>query len=209
MHYEPRYAYPTIVWLHGAGSDERQLMRIMPIISMRNYVAVAPRGFASGADSEQGPLDWPQTPEHIHAAEQRVMEALEAARDRFSLNPKRVFIAGFDTGGTMAFRIAMNRPRQFAGVLSVGGVFPRSLHPLGQLTESRRLPLFLAVGRDSLVYPPQEACEDLRLFHSAGMSVTLRQYPNGQQLTPQVLRDIDRWIMEQIVPTTESAGAQG
>ena len=27
MHYEPGYAYPLIVWLHGPGGDERQLNR--------------------------------------------------------------------------------------------------------------------------------------------------------------------------------------
>ena len=43
LHYEPNYAYPLIVWLHGAQDDERQLKRVMPFISLRNYVAVAPR----------------------------------------------------------------------------------------------------------------------------------------------------------------------
>jgi phospholipase/carboxylesterase len=210
MHYEARYAYPLIVWLHGPGSDERQLMRIMPIVSMRNYVAVAPRGFQPpGTGQGRASLGWPQLPDYIQAAEQRVSEAIEAARRRFAVNPKRMFIAGFDSGGTMAFRIAMNRPWQFAGVLSIGGVFPRSLHPFRQLAEARRLPVFLAIGRDSLIYPPAEACEDLRLFHSAGMSVTLRQYPSGHQLTSQTLRDVDRWIIEQIAPMTESTGAQG
>lgn len=210
LHYEAKYAYPLLVWLHGPESDERELMRVMPLVSMRNYVAVAPRGFHSmEPDQEPTVLDWPQLPDYIQAAEQRVFDALEAARQRFTLHPQRVFIAGFDAGGTMAFRMAMNHPRQFAGVLSIGGAFPRTLHPFRQLTDARRLPVFLAVGRDSEGYSPTEACEDLRLFHSAGMSVTLRQYPNGQQLTPQVLRDVDRWIMEQIAPSADGNSAHG
>ena len=44
MHYEPNYAYPLLVWLHGPGDDERQLQRVMPLISLRNYMAVGPRG---------------------------------------------------------------------------------------------------------------------------------------------------------------------
>lgn len=210
LHYEAKYAYPLIVWLHGSESDERQLMRIMPLVSMRNYVAVAPRGFHSAeADQDPAALDWPQLPDYIQATEQRVFDAIEAARQRFTLNPKRMFIAGFDAGGTMAFRVAMNHPREFAGVLSVGGSFPRTLHPFRQLSDARRLPVFLAVGRDSECYAPAEACEDLRLFHSAGMSVTLRQYPTGHQLTPQMLRDVDRWIMEQISTAVAPQGPQG
>jgi phospholipase/carboxylesterase len=70
--------------------------------------------------------------------------------------------------------------------------------PFGRLTESRRLPVFLAVGRDSHVYPPDKACDDLRLLHAAGMSITLRQYPFGQELIEPMLRDVDRWIIEQL-----------
>ena len=42
LRYTPSYPYPLIVWLHGYGSDERQLVRVMPLVSMQNYVAVAP-----------------------------------------------------------------------------------------------------------------------------------------------------------------------
>ncbi len=81
LHYEPGYAYPLIVWLHGRGSDERQLPRIMPLVSMRNYVAVAPRGIratdAGGAAADA--CLWLQTDDHIQQAEQRVFDCIEAA----------------------------------------------------------------------------------------------------------------------------------
>jgi phospholipase/carboxylesterase len=92
----------------------------------------------------------------------------------------------------------MDDPGRFAGALSVGGAVPRGHTPLHRLTEARRLPVFLAVGRDSRLYSPDAACDDLRLLHAAGMSIILRQYPCGQELTQQMLRDVDRWIMEQI-----------
>ena len=41
MHYEPNYAYPLLVWLHGYASNEHELRQVMPQVSMRNYVAVA------------------------------------------------------------------------------------------------------------------------------------------------------------------------
>ena len=204
-HYEPNYAYPLIVWLHSSGNDERQLVRVMPTVSLRNYVAVAPRGFlAEDAASEREVYEWPQTREHIQEAESRIFEAIEAAQEKFHVALDRVFLAGFDSGGTMAFRVAMNSPSRFAGVLSICGAFPSGHTPFSQLTQARRLPVFLAVGRDSLDYPPPEACENLRLFHSAGMSVVLRQYPCAQQLTEQMLRDVDRWIIEQVTTGSES-----
>ena len=202
LHYEPKYAYPLLIWLHGPGlNDERQLVRIMPAISMRNYTAAAPRGFSrEGAEG----LDWPQDPQSIEFATHRVFDCIAAAQERFNIAAKRVFLGGFDSGGTMAFRIGLNHPESFAGVLSCGGALPRGHQPLGRLVAARSLPAFLALGRDSDVYGPERACEDLRLLHTAGVSVTLRQYPCGHELGEQMLRDVDRWVMEQITAPTET-----
>jgi phospholipase/carboxylesterase len=54
------------------------------------------------------------------------------------------------------------------------------------------------MGRDGRRYPPEEACADLRLLHAAGLSITMRQYPSADELSPQMLHDVDRWIMELI-----------
>lgn len=200
LHYEPNYAYPLLVWLHGPGDCETQLKRIMPLISMRNYVGIAPRGtWSDGESSLAVPrFSWRQHDDHTGLAEQRVVACIEAASDRFHVHRGRVFLAGYDCGGTMAFRLGLNRPDLFAGVLSIGGAFPRGNRPLMRLNRCRDVPLFLAHCRDSRVYPAAKVCEDLRLFHTAGMSVTLRQYPCGDELTTQMLGDLDSWIMGQV-----------
>ena len=200
MHYAPGYAYPLIVWLHGCGGDERQLQRVMPLVSMQNYVAVAPRGIEMPDEGETGRAcyGWMQTDEHIQQAEQRVFDAIELAGRKFHVSPTRVFLAGFDAGGTMAMRIAMSHPARFAGVLSLCGAFPTGRTPFCNLVAARRLGIFLATGRGSLEYPAAQVCEDLRLLHTAGLSITLRQYPCGHELMPQMLADVDRWIIEQI-----------
>ena len=199
LHYERGYAYPLIVWLHGPGCDERQLLRIMPLVSMRNYVAVAPRGVkikqAGGNDTDG--FGWPNTYEQIPQIEQHIFDAIQAASHKFHISEKRIFLAGFDSGGTMAFRVALSHPQHFAGIISLCGGLPVGRTPLANLTLARKLPIFISVGRHSTRYPAHEVCENLRLMHSAGMSVS-SQYPCGHELMPQMLNDIDRWIIEQI-----------
>ncbi|HEY2880805.1 MAG TPA: dienelactone hydrolase family protein [Pirellulales bacterium] len=217
LHYEANYGYPLLVWLHGSGDSERQLRRIMPHVSLRNYAAVAPRGTMqmspparesdvnSQTAAEESPHQrvpgyrWVQSPQHIAQAEQRVSAAIAAAREKFNIREDRIFLAGYECGGSMAFRIAMQNPDQFAGVLSLCGGFSRDHAPLANLDAIRQLPLFVASCRQGTYYPSEQVCDDLRLFHAAGMSITLREYPGEDGLSIATLADIDRWIMEQII----------
>ena len=203
VHYESAYAYPLLVWLHGNGDDENQLKRIMPLISLRNYIGLAVRGTCTTTTaSGRTKYTWSQARAHVALAEQAVFDAIELAGDRYHVSPDRVFIAGYDTGGTMALRLALSHPRRFAGVLSLGGELPTDRAPLGRIADARRLAVFLAYGRDSQKYPTSTVCENLRLLHSAGMQVALRQYPCGHELAAMMLGDMDRWIMEQITGQT-------
>jgi len=197
LHYEPNYSYPLIVWLHGPKDNEHQLRRIMPLLSLRNYAAIGPRATNAYADQTPG-FFWATQAGSVSAAERSVLDCLEVARSRFNVNPERVFLAGYDCGGTMAFEVGLRHPDKFAGVISLGGSFPTARPLLSSLPQLRKLPLFIAHGRDSAEYPVERLCEDLRLFHVAGMSVTVRQYPCGDELTTKMLQDLNLWIMERV-----------
>src|SRR5262249_32618545 len=135
LHYEQNYAYPLLVWLHGGGDSEKQLRRIMPLVSMRNYVAVAPRGTLEvphRAGSGSG-FQWSQTSQHIAQAEEGIGAAIAETCEKFNIRTDRIFIGGYESGGTMAFRIAAENPNQYAGVLSLCGPFPTQGAPLAKL----------------------------------------------------------------------------
>jgi phospholipase/carboxylesterase len=211
LHYEANYAYPLLVWLHGGGDSEQQLRRVMPLVSLRNYVSVAPRGTmqASGNAGKRAGFRWAQSPEHIAQAEHHVQAAIAAARERFNVRSDRIFLVGYESGGTMALRIAMEHPKVFAGVVSLCGPFPKEGTPLAKLDGVRQMPLFIAACREGTYYPTEEVCNNLRLFHAAGLSTTLREYPGADGLSPMMLADIDRWMMEQISSSLTSATSSG
>ncbi|MCE9607532.1 MAG: dienelactone hydrolase family protein [Planctomycetia bacterium] len=211
VHYETNYAYPLLVWMHGRGQTERQLVKVMPLISLRNYVAVAPRGtvrteevrrVAGPASTGRPSFTWSQRPEAVDVAIQRIFSAVDEAREQYHIARHRIFLAGVDAGGTMAWRAALAHPDRFAGAISFGGPFPEGRSPLSRLLEARRLPLFLAHGRDDASFSEARVSEQLRLFHSAGLQVSMRQYPCGAQLAPQMLTDIDRWMMDVVTGAT-------
>lgn len=211
LHYEPGYAYPLVVWLHGPGTDERQLIRLMPKISLRNYVAVAVRGLetpsprscsASKGGTGHGArprYGWPQTRDAIAEASQRVFRAIEIACSKRHIHPRRIFLAGSRSGGTMAFRIVLQEPSYFAGVISLGGRLPSGHLFLRNFSKLGHLEVLLGVTRNSPCFPTTLVCENLRILHRAGVGgIMLREYPPGWHLSFSMLRDVDRWLMELI-----------
>src|SRR6516162_9927262 len=42
--YEPNYPYPLLVFLHGHGGSEEQILRLAPQLSRRNYICIGLRG---------------------------------------------------------------------------------------------------------------------------------------------------------------------
>lgn len=196
LHYERNYAYPLVVWLHGAGGDETQLTRVIPHVSLRNYAAVGPRGAVP--DPRTSGYRWEQTLAGVTRAEQAIFDAIEVAQDRLHVAPHRVFLAGYQDGGVMALRMALRHPHYFAGAATLGGPFPRGMTPLLRLKEVRRTPLLFMYGRDSRRYSIDELCDDLELFHTAGLQVSVRQYPCGDEITTTMLHDLDAWIMSQV-----------
>ncbi|MGD9645230.1 MAG: alpha/beta hydrolase [Pirellulales bacterium] len=209
LHYEPNYAYPLLVWLHGPRDSQQQLMRIMPLVSMRNFVGVAPRGPLEHRATSALATTWSWSDDEasLSTAEQRVTGAIELTRRRLNIAPRRVFLAGYSTGGTLALRLAMAHPQRFAGVISLGGRFPTGGSPLRRLGEARGVPILLACGQTSREYPQADVCSDLRLLHSGGMNVALRIYPCGDEISPLMLPDMNRWIMDLVIGCPQAVQA--
>jgi phospholipase/carboxylesterase len=200
INYESGYAYPLLVWLHSRNSSERELQHIMPLVSMRNFVAVAPRANAA-CNGHANRFVWRQTEDDIEAADARVAECIAAAELRFNVHRSRVFLAGCGAGGTMAVRVAWNNPSRFAGVVSISGSLPGSASPLRRVNEARRLPCLLIAARHSRAYRSDRLCDDLRLLHTAGCTVAVRQYPGAEDLTNNMLADVNRWMMDLVCGT--------
>lgn len=195
LHYEANYAYPLIVWFHTPGMNESQLLRVMPMISLRNYTAVAMRGtprIHSRGGIASGYYWDAESYDTCYAA---TMEMIETVQRRYSIAKNRIFLAGSEMGGTMALRIAFRNPSFFTGVASLDGAIPEDTALLEKLKDVRKLKFLFAVSRHSRSCPVERLCPHLQLLHSAGLCVTLRNYPTAGSLQTDMLRDVDRWIM--------------
>ena len=81
--------------------------------------------------------------------------------------------------------------------MSLNGVMPRG-GPLLRLPEVRHLRVLIGHGIANAVAPLSLARANFRLLYTAGLAVRMHTYPTNHRIHPDMLRDIDRWIMGRI-----------
>ncbi len=197
--YEPNYPYPLLVFLHGHGSSEEQILRLAPRLSRRNYISIALRGPQELDPRPDGRRAFSWGTDGLHDAflEQYIFRAVEQTRRQYHVHSERIYLAGFCEGATLAYRLGLMYPEKFAGVISLNGTMPRG-GPLLRLPEVRHLKILVGHGIANALVPFSMARNDFRLFYAAGLDVRLHSYPANHRIHPDMLRDVNRWIMEHI-----------
>jgi len=198
--YEPNYPYPLLVFLHGNGGNEEQMLRLAPRLSRRNYVCIGLRGpqpLGTRADGRLG-YCWGTDNRSQSLVEDYVTRAVEMTRRNYHIHSERIYLAGFAEGATLAYRLGLLFPERFGGVISLNGLMPRQGRPLFRLPQLRELRVFIGHGIANVFMPLSSALQDRRLLYTAGLDVRLHTYPTTHRLHSDMLRDIDRWIMERV-----------
>src|SRR5262245_45080611 len=147
--FESTYEYPLIVFFHRDGSSERQIMRLVPHLSRRNFICMGLRGMVPmyRTDGRLG-YSWDNDAGLTTELEDYVFAAIADAYDRLPVHADRIFLAGIGEGATQAYRLAFSYPNKFAGVISLNGKLPQR-GPLWRLQQTRQLPVFIGHGRDN------------------------------------------------------------
>ncbi len=223
--YEPNYAYPLLVLLHGRGGDEEQLVRCMPALSWRNYVGLGLRGpevvtkrdrlvgYGWGREFEQ-----PQRrrqrclpglseaeivrrvlhdpePESFDRLEEAVFSAILQTRRLLHVHSERIFLVGCGEGAAVAYWLGLSFPERFAGVVAINGWLPVGLRPLGRLKACRELPILVVHGAWNAKVLLHDARQNVATLRAGGLSVAFQSYPSSHRLTNPMLSDVDTWLI--------------
>jgi phospholipase/carboxylesterase len=203
--YQPRYAYPLVVLLHGNGGSEESVGRLAPRLSRRNYVCISLRGpkdLGRRADGRAA-FGWATDNSDDGMIEEYLVNAVEQTRRTYHVHSERVYLAGVCEGAEVAYRLGLGMADRVAGVIALNGQIPKGTGaPLFRLGAVRNLRVLIGHGVTNPVVPYTAAQRDYRLMYAAGADVRLVGYQTDHKIHPNMLRDVNRWIMGSV--TAES-----
>jgi phospholipase/carboxylesterase len=187
-----------LVFLHGQGGSDEQILRLAPRLSRRNFICISLRGshcLGVRADGEPA-YGWDSEGRDETLVEDYVFRAVEQTRRNYHVHSERIYLAGFREGADLAYRLGLMYPDKFGGLISLNGAMPRGRGPLLRLPDVRQLKVLIGHGIANSVVPLSLAQADYRLFYTAGLDVQMHTYPSNHRLHPDMLRDVNRWIVD-------------
>jgi len=195
--YQPKYAYPLVVVFHAEGSDEDAAARYVPQLSRRNYIAACPRGPVSlgcGPTGRPG-FAWGDA----MPSDDYLFAAVAHARREFHVHSERVYLIGLGEGAIAAYRLGLAMADVVAGIVALNGRMPKPAgRPLFRLNAVRNLRVFVGHGTNNPVIPVAAARKAARILNAAAANVRFQSYSTTHRINPDMLRDVNRWIMEEV-----------
>ncbi len=193
------HIYPTIVALHGRGTDSADLLPLIESLELDDVLVVAPHaplpfnpwsGFAWYDLSQQ----WVPNPRTFNTSLQLLRRFLAESKGGYPLDPQRLILLGFSQGAVMAYAAGLLEPSSIRGIVALSGYIPhRSGLPL-QLHNLNGLAAFVAHGTHDEIIPVQLGRESAELLKKAGADLLYREYPMGHEVREETVRDLGAWM---------------
>ncbi|MBK8018219.1 MAG: alpha/beta fold hydrolase [Betaproteobacteria bacterium] len=192
---------PLLVLLHGAGSNEHDLLGLTPYLDGRCCMVSVRAPFQNGA----GGFAWYRTAytasgamidEEQEAASRDVLARFvsEIVRER-GAHPANVYLLGFSQGATMALSLLLSDPGRYAGAMAFGArLLPQISGRVARRDLLKGKPLLLGHGVLDDVVPVARARGVRSFLLDAGMDLDYREYATGHDIPGAALRDAAAWL---------------
>ncbi|MBM4166029.1 MAG: hypothetical protein FJ218_03810 [Ignavibacteria bacterium] len=196
--------HPTIIFLHGRGADENDLLSLSEFFDEKFlFLSVrAPFEFPYGGYTwyeiqEAGKPDEKMFPESYNA----LSDFFDEAKKEFPIDEKKIFLFGFSMGTVMAYALALTRSNEIAGVIANSGYIAEGtfLNYEWEKLSLQNSPKFLVThGIYDQVLPVQFGRQAKRLLEEHNANVEYKEYPMQHQISEESLNDIVEWLKRQM-----------
>jgi phospholipase/carboxylesterase len=193
--------YPTILALHGRGSNEEDLIGLAPHLP-QEFLWISPRGtFSLGPDAYEwfqitqiGKPDPTRLANALNTIDRFIDEVIQA----YPVDEGELYLLGFSQGSIVSLSYALTKPQRVTGVIAQSGYIP---HESGlQMDEVgvRNKPFLLTHGVQDPLLPVDWARRSRDTLQKLRAEVEYHEFNMGHQVTAESLEVISGWLEKQL-----------
>jgi phospholipase/carboxylesterase len=196
-----RTSYPTIIGLHGRGTNEHDLLPLIELLDIPDALVIEPRApFLFNLGGLTGGYVWYELgeegipdPTTFRKSIKLLSSFLQEIKEAYPVDPSKVLLLGFSQGTVMAYAVGLGEPDKIHGIAALSGYVPhRSGLPL-RLRNLNELSVFISHGAWDEMIPVEFGRESAQLLRTAGADVVYHEYQMGHEVSEETLRDLNVW----------------
>ena len=200
--------HPTLLVLHGWGANAFDLLGLAPHLCAGRFLVLCPQG---PVQTPIGPgavgYGWyhlvpgmAPEPHELKTARGHILKFLDAAADRYPIDPKKLGVVGFSQGGVMAYTLAFGAPKRFAALAALSTWCPPyAVDSVDDPATLQHLATFIQHGsRDELV-SVERARESVETLRALRLPLTYREYDIGHEINHRSLADLSEWLRDHVI----------
>ncbi|MCG7378422.1 esterase [Paenibacillus sp. ACRSA] len=195
-HYNADQKYPVIFALHGMGSDEQDMLRLMEPLQT-DFIIFAVRGpIVQGGGYAFFQIKSIGNPirELYDASAQGLQQLIVELSSKYAIDPARRYIAGFSQGAIMAMTLALVMGDAIKGIVAMSGYLPQFVKEEYKLQPNSALSAFISHGDQDHLFPLHLGEDNANFFRQYTEYVTYVPYHGGHHVTPELYQQLQHFL---------------
>ena len=198
---EPSARYPTILALHGRGSNEEDLIGLAPHLPA-GLLWISPR-----APLVLGPgsYEWYRVrvigkpePDLVLAALEAIDHFIDEILATYPVDPERLYLLGFSQGSILSLSYALTHPSRVAGVIAQSGYIPTNVELVIDEAGVKGKPFILTHGVQDTVLPVEWDRTSRDQLQELGVELEYHEFQMGHNVSLESLKVIYEWLEKQL-----------
>src|SRR5215216_1882191 len=198
---EPISRYPTILALHGRGSNEQDLIELAPHLP-DDLLWISPRApLILGPDS----YEWFRVriigrpdPEQVLTALETIDHFIGEILSTYPVDDQKLFLIGFSQGSLLSMCYTLSRPSRIAGVIAQSGYIPNGVDLEINEAGVKRKPFILTHGQQDTMIPIDWARTSRDQLQKLGVDLDYHEFYMGHSVSMESLAVISTWFKKQL-----------
>ena len=190
--------FPTIVAVHGRGTDENDLVPLVLELERTDVVIVSPRApfpFPAGGFTWYDIIEEvTPNPETFDVSLDRFRRFINEIKAAYPVDPDRIILLGFSQGTVMSYATALLQPTVFRAVIALSGYIPLRSNLKFDTSKLSNYPFFVSHGSYDQMIPVKYGRESVQFLKDAGAHVTYKEYSMWHEVREETVRDLATWL---------------
>jgi phospholipase/carboxylesterase len=190
--------HPLLLFLHGRGADEEDLLGLAPLMDPRFLIvsARAPLPFHAGGGYTWYHLNAIGSPDQqtFRKAYELLVRFFDDIRGGYPVDTAQVFLYGFSMGAVMSFSLGLTRPESVRGIVAHSGYIPEDAQLPLRWSDLARTGFFIAHGTSDPVIPVSRARRAKDLLTPTAARFDVREYPMSHTISDQSASESAAWL---------------